>query len=110
MCIVKSHSLTIFTKSAPSWLPRTKTKWLPSSVTRVDRKSTRLNSSHDQISYAVFCLKKKKIDKLVLPVPPSHRQQAYRSSIASGSTLKNIASRYLCNSHICSTAPTSSEG
>src|SRR2546421_8866645 len=28
-----------------------------------DRKSTRLNSSHDQISYAVFCLKKKKIYK-----------------------------------------------
>src|SRR5438270_4324286 len=27
---------------------------------RVDRKSTRLNSSHSQISYAVFCLKKKK--------------------------------------------------
>src|SRR2546430_4982761 len=27
----------------------------------VDRKSTRLNSSHSQISYAVFCLKKKKI-------------------------------------------------
>src|SRR5258708_31333292 len=29
-------------------------------VTRVDRKSTRLNSSHQIISYAVFCLKKKK--------------------------------------------------
>src|SRR2546421_4724496 len=29
----------------------------------VDRKSTRLNSSHDQISYAVFCLKKKKIHR-----------------------------------------------
>src|SRR2546430_9082350 len=30
-------------------------------ITRVeDRKSTRLNSSHSQISYAVFCLKKKK--------------------------------------------------
>ena len=29
----------------------------------VDRKSTRLNSSHDQISYAVFCLKKKKRKK-----------------------------------------------
>src|SRR2546428_8905323 len=29
-------------------------------VAREDRKSTRLNSSHDQISYAVFCLKKKK--------------------------------------------------
>src|SRR2546421_1673039 len=30
------------------------------SARRRDRKSTRLNSSHDQISYAVFCLKKKK--------------------------------------------------
>src|SRR2546421_12224975 len=29
-----------------------------------DRKSTRLNSSHDQISYAVFCLKKKKKERL----------------------------------------------
>src|SRR5206468_7624394 len=29
----------------------------------LDRKSTRLNSSHDQISYAVFCLKKKKTKK-----------------------------------------------
>src|SRR5207245_6359943 len=29
-----------------------------------DRKSTRLNSSHGSISYAVFCLKKKKIEKL----------------------------------------------
>src|SRR2546430_12011815 len=28
---------------------------------KTDRKSTRLNSSHSQISYAVFCLKKKKI-------------------------------------------------
>src|SRR2546430_12634583 len=27
---------------------------------RIDRKSTRLNSSHSQISYAVFCLQKKK--------------------------------------------------
>src|SRR6267378_1058319 len=31
----------------------------------VDRKSTRLNSSHVEISYAVFCLKKKKVE----PVP-----------------------------------------
>src|SRR5437868_7993023 len=35
----------------------------PRSRTR-DRKSTRLNSSHVSISYAVFCLKKKKIDHL----------------------------------------------
>src|SRR2546427_9609429 len=32
-------------------------------VANLDRKSTRLNSSHSQISYAVFCLKKKKKKK-----------------------------------------------
>src|SRR3712207_7005786 len=32
-----------------------------------DRKSTRLNSSHANISYAVFCLKKKKPTRLLLP-------------------------------------------
>src|SRR2546427_6090569 len=32
-----------------------------------DRKSTRLNSSHSQISYAVFCLKKKKNTELATP-------------------------------------------
>src|SRR5260221_9749109 len=38
------------------------TMWLsPSRRTRTDRKSTRLNSSHTVISYAVFCLKKKNI-------------------------------------------------
>src|SRR2546430_6539680 len=31
---------------------------------QLDRKSTRLNSSHSQISYAVFCLKKKKKKKI----------------------------------------------
>src|SRR2546428_9450896 len=34
----------------------------------IDRKSTRLNSSHDQISYVVFCLKKNK-----LRISHSHR-------------------------------------
>src|SRR3712207_8862440 len=33
---------------------------------RLDRKSTRLNSSHANISYAVFCLKKKKIELHIL--------------------------------------------
>src|SRR5437879_13146058 len=36
----------------------------------LDRKSTRLNSSHRCISYAVFCLKKKKIEERVLSVEP----------------------------------------
>src|SRR5206468_9428642 len=35
-----------------------------------DRKSTRLNSSHDQISYAVFCLKKKIINRITKQLPP----------------------------------------
>src|SRR5688572_31870058 len=33
---------------------------VPGLLHEIDRKSTRLNSSHSQISYAVFCLKKKK--------------------------------------------------
>src|SRR2546430_4726471 len=40
--------------SCPSLYPNTR-----------DRKSTRLNSSHSQISYAVFCLKKKKVERHV---------------------------------------------
>src|SRR5688572_31599328 len=36
---------------------------LARTIRRQDRKSTRLNSSHSQISYAVFCLKKKKKKK-----------------------------------------------
>src|SRR2546421_6208269 len=40
--------------------PSTTIRWPVTYVLPADRKSTRLNSSHDQISYAVFCLKKKK--------------------------------------------------
>src|SRR3712207_7706392 len=36
-----------------------------SSTCILDRKSTRLNSSHANISYAVFCLKKKRITRLI---------------------------------------------
>src|SRR2546427_3932584 len=37
-----------------------------------DRKSTRLNSSHSQISYAVFCLKKKKRKKTSVSILRRH--------------------------------------
>src|SRR5689334_23826947 len=40
--------------------PATNNSVLLVEITRPDRKSTRLNSSHSSISYAVFCLKKKK--------------------------------------------------
>src|SRR2546427_4368909 len=46
--------------------------------TNRDRKSTRLNSSHSQISYAVFCLKKKKAARpLISDTGPSYRDVAY---------------------------------
>src|SRR2546430_11406205 len=47
-----------------------------------DRKSTRLNSSHSQISYAVFCLKKKKIMYSHHPASnrESHRDKAHDAS------------------------------
>src|SRR3712207_8881374 len=40
--------------------------WLLRASVFVDRKSTRLNSSHANISYAVFCLKKKKTIRYIL--------------------------------------------
>src|SRR2546430_5658357 len=51
-----------------------------------DRKSTRLNSSHSQISYAVFCLKKKNINSFTaLRVTPSLIESFGRSSTRSSS-------------------------
>src|SRR2546430_3859774 len=54
------------TGQADVWRPRTVPLYGVSYAPDIgfqlgDRKSTRLNSSHSQISYAVFCLKKKKI-------------------------------------------------
>src|SRR2546430_6724224 len=42
--------------------------WIIRSAFGIDRKSTRLNSSHSQISYAVFCLKKKSKDQQIIKV------------------------------------------
>src|SRR5438270_9542219 len=47
-------------------------RWELDEATR-DRKSTRLNSSHSQISYAVFCLKKKKKKHQHIPTPRPHQ-------------------------------------
>src|SRR2546430_4835788 len=52
-------------------------------VGRRDRKSTRLNSSHSQISYAVFCLKKKK------NVKPNH--ETYINMLSSPSAKERTA-------------------
>src|SRR3989475_9324125 len=58
--------------------PSLKTCW---PTANLDRKSTRLNSSHSQISYAVFCLKKKN-DGLQKVVPHAGRIQAHHMLIA----------------------------
>src|SRR5689334_24851065 len=44
-----------------------------------DRKSTRLNSSHSSISYAVFCLKKKKTNTKTLPLSCFHSPTTFSS-------------------------------
>src|SRR5438270_9165548 len=48
--------------------------------TEEDRKSTRLNSSHSQISYAVFCLKKKKCCS-ASPAPRTRTHSGRRAQI-----------------------------
>src|SRR2546428_5392791 len=53
----RSHGCTMRFRGSCSWPTDTCVRFR---TPRTDRKSTRLNSSHDQISYAVFCLKKKK--------------------------------------------------
>src|SRR5256886_12612440 len=46
-----------------------------------DRKSTRLNSSHSQISYAVFCLKKNNANTPRADIPPIHPARAARTAV-----------------------------
>src|SRR5205085_3247682 len=58
LCGMRSSSTTSSPMFQPS--PQRENDETASGVLPVDRKSTRLNSSHSQISYAVFCLKKKK--------------------------------------------------
>src|SRR2546421_5163041 len=74
--------------TSPSATPRevpvrpTRIPWARK-IRRIDRKSTRMNSSHDQISYAVFCLKKKnrpvlvRSDRKSTRLNTSHDQNSY---------------------------------
>src|SRR3989304_637947 len=50
---------------------------MPRSWDSRDRKSTRLNSSHGYISYAVFCLKKKKTPITIIPHHPDTTTHAH---------------------------------
>src|SRR5256885_8491064 len=89
-------------------------RWRPWLIASLDRKSTRLNSSHLVISYAVFCLKKKKdgslttgpcnhTSSLLQPVMVgvagggrvSHRRHLSPSSRSSGNWVKSGRARLL---------------
>src|SRR5256886_9293020 len=65
----------------PGWIIKCK-GWEkdPNAYLNSDRKSTRLNSSHSQISYAVFCLKKKK--KTTTTVTVSMNESSHWTSVA----------------------------
>src|SRR2546421_3324525 len=70
----------------------------------LDRKSTRLNSSHDQISYAVFCLKKKNTqhvqiienevtDRMSVPVEAAEGDQPHEQLYIQGHALQLVSRR-----------------
>src|SRR2546430_4103979 len=61
----------------------------------IDRKSTRLNSSHSQISYAVFCLKKKKKKISNYPVKPDLRLYTLRIGAGLLSSTDNVLASLL---------------
>src|SRR5207253_8001286 len=56
-----SRSAIIGSEASSWWCRRARGVWARAARRWPDRKSTRLNSSHVAISYAVFCLKKKNI-------------------------------------------------
>src|SRR3989475_3591268 len=88
-----------------SQMPKPPTKCDPTYPTSADRKSTRLNSSHSQISYAVFCLKKKKQSTPAYHKPISAcepGQHLYLYDCAHGSSALSV---YLREDTLRSTAP-----
>src|SRR2546421_4722743 len=62
-----------------------------------DRKSTRLNSSHDQISYAVFCLKKKKKKPTAMRPTMHSNSQDYRIVVVSTAQSRLCSPTPPCN-------------
>src|ERR1022692_4267322 len=62
---------------------------------RSDRKSTRLNSSHLVISYAVFCLKKKKKNRQIHPSVP-HDTITHRPAHGSAPLWSLFSTRFCC--------------
>src|SRR2546430_13686076 len=68
---------------------------------RLDRKSTRLNSSHSQISYAVFCLKKKTTNSCAPLIQAIRTDPPRTTHEAAPSALPSCSCQLLCKpSHL----------
>src|SRR5256885_7937963 len=80
---IPSPSRSLCEKPTPSRLPNFHPgDGRPTSMPCLrDRKSTRLNSSHLVISYAVFCLKKKKILPAITTITTQHKGYHYNNSV-----------------------------
>src|SRR6266487_3531556 len=87
---------TLFRSPPPTASPacRQRRARLPRWCSGGDRKSTRLNSSHPSISYAVFCLKKKKHGAYRADVENKQIKLVSNSPVARISFLRNPASRF----------------
>src|SRR5256885_8823797 len=76
----------------------------PQGSRRQDRKSTRLNSSHLVISYAVFCLKKKKTQKISTSVSTQNRRGAFDFEFVP-KRLSGDRCRHVCDSLVVTFVP-----
>src|SRR5437588_7329478 len=66
-------------------------RWSGTDTSKLDRKSTRLNSSHTVISYAVFCLKKKSALQEGNVAPAEHRPARFFGGLRPGTVARNHA-------------------
>src|SRR2546430_11741012 len=87
--------LGIIALLAPGWREQRHLKRIDAEINRLDpedRKSTRLNSSHSQISYAVFCLKKK--------TRPRMRRTLHATTTRRSATTLSQSGSIYCNRNI----------
>src|SRR5687768_17978973 len=78
MRIRSAASTLTCARAIGNWTPWFCPIGLPKTTRSLDRKSTRLNSSHGYISYAVFCLKKKKKKKKQIKKKKKKKKKEYK--------------------------------
>src|ERR1035441_7030109 len=89
----KRRSGAAWQGSRPSWFHFTAVNHHPGPKNRTDRKSTRLNSSHLGTSYAVFCLKKKKVLWSLRATAPGNSHCTPTPTVTSGCPLFFLGER-----------------